>query len=83
MAISAVTARADLFARGDTVGVDIPIQVTDSKQTSAPSQNRRYFASTHHPVNRSERLARLRDIQPVLLTGCSSPTTAKYRPYFR
>jgi len=55
LAISVVTARAALFAPGDAVGVDILIQVTDSKQTSAPNQKRRYFATTHHPVNRSQR----------------------------
>ena len=54
VAISVVTARA-LIAPRNAVRVDILVQVTDSKQPSSTNQNRRYFASTDHPVNRGQR----------------------------
>ena len=46
---------APLFAPRNAVGVDILVQITDSKQPSSTNQNRRYFASTDHPVNRGQR----------------------------
>jgi hypothetical protein len=50
-----VAAPTALFAAGNAMGVDVLVQVPDSKEASPANQNRRYFASTDHPVNRSQR----------------------------
>ncbi len=53
-----MAARTALFAAGNAVGVDVLVQVPDPKQASSANQNRRYFASTDHPVKRDSQGSR-------------------------